>query len=176
MPRHTRRVPTRVVLAALLTLIALLLFACGGSDDDSATAPEPTDEPTEEITGDADPADVEIIDAWTKALAQGEVETAAGFFAIPSTAENGVTIDIESQADARLFNASLPCGAVLIEAETEGDFTTATFELIERPGPGTCGDGVGGEAQTAFVIEEGKIVEWRRVDLIEDQPAPGEAV
>ena len=51
----------------------------------------------------------------------------------------------------------------LIGAETQGEFTTATFRLTERPGPGVCGDGVGETAQTAFVIEEDKIVEWRRV-------------
>jgi hypothetical protein len=168
----------RIVPAAtLLTLIALLLFACGGSDDDPATTPAPPeDEPTEEITGDASPADVQVIDDWAKTLKKGDVKAAAEFFALPSTAENGLTYDIRSRADARLFNESLPCGAELKDAQTEGDFTTATFELTERPGPGTCGTGVGAEAQTAFVIEKGKIVEWRRVATSDAQPAPGDAV
>ena len=129
------------------------------------------------MTGfDADPADVVVIDEWTQTLKDGDVEGAARFFAIPSTAENGLTYDIRSQADARVFNESLPCGAKLVDAQTEGEFTTATFELTERPGPGVCGQGVGNEAQTAFVIEDGRIVEWRRVVLDETAPAPGDAV
>jgi hypothetical protein len=167
----------RIVPAAtLLTLIALFVGACGGSDDEPATTPEPTEE-TDDITGfDADPADVVVIDDWAQTLKKGDVKAAAEFFALPSTAENGLTYDIESRNDARLFNESLPCGAELKDAQTEGDFTTATFELTERPGPGICGTGVGAEAQTAFVIEKGKIVEWRRVATSDAQPAPGDAV
>ena len=41
--------------------------------------------------------------------------------------------------------------------------SVATFRLTERPGPGVCGQGTGETAQTAFVIEDGEIVEWRRV-------------
>jgi hypothetical protein len=161
--------------ATLLTLIALFLAACGGSDDEPAATPEPAEE-TADVPGDADPADVQVIDDWSRTLREGDVEAASEFFAIPSTAENGLTYDIRSGADARAFNESLPCGAKLIEAQSEGEFTTATFRLTERPGPGECGEGAGNEAQTAFVIEAGKIAEWRRVVLDETQPAPGEAV
>ena len=145
--------------AAILVLVAaLLLAACGGDDD----TPE---EPATEIPGDADPGDVNVIDEWAKTLAAGDIEGAAAFFATPSVAENGILYEIRDEDDALRFNASLPCGAELIGAETEGEFTTATFRLKERPGPGVCGDGVGGTAQTAFVIEGSKIVEWRRVGL-----------
>ena len=41
----------------------------------------------------------------------------------------------------------------------------ATFRLTERPGPGTCGTGVGHTAQTEFVIKDGLIKEWRRVAI-----------
>jgi hypothetical protein len=44
-----------------------------------------------------------------------------------------------------------------------GETVTATFRLTERPGPGSCGEGTGELAQTAFEIEDGKIAEWRRV-------------
>ena len=50
-----------------------------------------------------------------------------------------------------------------MRAETQGQFTTATFRLTERPGPGICGPGTGEAAKTSFVIRDGKIVEWRRV-------------
>jgi hypothetical protein len=135
--------------------------ACGGGDD----------EPAAEIPGDADPEDVRVIDEWARTLASGDVEGAAAFFAIPSVAENGILYAIEDEDDALRFNASLPCGAELIAAETEGEFTTATFRLTERPGRGTCGDGTGETAQTTFVIDGSKIVEWRRVGLPGEQPS-----
>lgn len=147
--------------AVIALVAACVLVACGESDD---PAP-PQGEPKASIPGDADPADVEVIAAWAEALAAGEIESAAAYFAIPSVAENGPLVEITDEDDALRFNASLPCGGELIRAETEGDFTTATFRLTERPGPGTCGEGTGGTAQTAFVIENERIVEWRRVGL-----------
>ena len=118
-----------------------LLAGCGGDDQPDAAE---SGSPAREIAGDADPAAVEVIDEWSTTLRQGDLEAAAGFFAIPSVAENGPTlIPIEDRGDARVFNASLPCGARLIRAEEEGEFTVATFRLTERPGPGTCGSGTG---------------------------------
>jgi hypothetical protein len=141
--------------------VCALLSACGGDDKPEG---QPAD-PGADIPGEADPADVEVIDQWARTLAGGDVEGAAELFAIPSVAENGVLLEIEDEADARRFNAALPCGAELVRAETQGKFTTATFELTERPGAGVCGSGTGGTAQTAFVIEDGLIVEWRRVGV-----------
>jgi hypothetical protein len=152
----------------LLALAALLaLTGCGGGGDDAA--------PEREVPGGADPGDVAVIDEWVTRLREGDVEGAAELFAIPSVAENnGPPIEIETVEEARLFNASLPCGAVLVRAETHGDFTTATFTLTERPGPGVCGPGTGGGAQTTFVVEDGLITEWRRVTAGVDE-APSSA-
>ena len=164
----------RALPAAIVLLALLLLGGCGGDQGsgDSTGSDEPA---SEEVTGDADPGDVEVIEAWSDALREGDIEAAAEYFAIPSVAENGLLLRIRSADDARLFNQSLPCGATLVSAESQGDFTTATFELTERPGPGTCGQGTGGTAQTSFVIEDGKITEWRRVATGGGEPATGEA-
>jgi hypothetical protein len=153
--------PALVLVSALV--LALALAACGYDgrvtvSDEPASALEPADVP-----GDADAADVQLIDAWATALTAGDIDGAARFFAIPSVTENGPVLQIENLDQARLFNATLPCGAELIRATREGDFTIATFRLLERPGPGTCGDGTGETAMTAFVIADHKIVEWRRV-------------
>jgi hypothetical protein len=154
------------LVAIPLVILALTLAACDSADDETT---EPADIDTQagearEIAGDADPADVRVIDEWSATLRRGDVEGAAEFFAIPSVAENGgVVLEIDSPEQAVLFNASLPCGARLVRAQSEGEFVTATFRLTERPGPGTCGTGTGNEAMTAFVIEDGEIVEWRRV-------------
>src|SRR4051812_34058624 len=137
----------------LLTLVAL--SACGGGSSTSTTST---------VAGDANPADVNVIDGWVTALRHGDVDAASKYFAIPSVAENGpVLVRIRSLDDARHFNESLPCGAELIRADSAGEFTTATFRLTERPGPGVCGPGTGGVAKTSFVIRDGKIAQWRRV-------------
>jgi len=142
-----------------IALLFALAVGCGGGTDTTIEGISPG-----EVSGDADPADVRVIDAWVTALRQGNVDDAAGYFAIPSVAENGpVLLHIQSLEEARRFNQSLPCGALLVRAETAGQFTTATFRLTERPGPGTCGPGTGGIAKTSFVIRDGKIVQWRRV-------------
>jgi hypothetical protein len=154
-------VPRRAALLPALVL-ALTLAACG-YDGRVTVSAEPPGETPAQVPGDADAADVELIDAWATALTAGDIDGAARFFAIPSVTENGPVLQIENLDQARLFNAALPCGAELIRATREGDFTIATFRLLERPGPGTCGDGTGETAMTAFVIVDHKIVEWRRV-------------
>ena len=144
---------------ALLTgiVITITLAGCGGGGG-SESGGEP------KVAGDADPGDVRVIDAWVTALRRGDVDAAARYFAIPSVAENPpLLLHIRSLDDARRFNESLPCGARLVRAATQGKFTTATFRLTERPGPGICGPGAGNAAKTSFVIRDGKIVEWLRI-------------
>ena len=116
--------------AALTAVIATAAFAgCGGGSDSTSTG---------EIPGGADPAKVQVIDDWASTLSEGDVAGAAAYFAIPSVAENGpALIHVHDSSDARLFNASLPCGATLVEADPESEFIVATFRLTERPGPGT---------------------------------------
>jgi hypothetical protein len=145
------------LIAVIALVVALLPSACGGDDDAQTT--------TSAIPGGADPESVEVIDNWATALREGDVDGAADYFAIPSVVQNaGPAIEIADVADARAFNASLPCGAELIFARPQDNLVVATFRLTERPGPGTCGSGVGHRASTAFGIDsDGKIVEWRRV-------------
>jgi len=148
------------VLGSILTLALLALSACGGSGSDSTS----TDGSNATTPGNADPADVEVIDGWVTALRHGDVDAAAEYFAIPSVAENGpILVRIRSIEDARRFNESLPCGARLIRADSTGEFTTATFRLTERKGASvSCGSGVGNRARTLFLLRDGKIVHWIR--------------
>lgn len=159
-------------LGLLALFAALPVIGCGSDDGPAATDQTPAAEapaPAPDVSG-ADPADVAVISDWAEALAGGDVEAAAGYFALPSIAENGAIVTrIRTLEAAVAFNAGLPCGAVVTSAETTGDFTTATFELFERPG-GACGPGVGGTAATSFVIEDGKITEWRRIGEGGDGP------
>jgi hypothetical protein len=155
--RRSRARPPLRPLGSLAALVAVTLLESGcGGDDSSST--------TTEIPGGADPEAVRVIDEWAKTLSEGDIKGAAEFFAVPSVATNGPTFEIESPEDARAFNAALPCGARLVEAHPRGEFVIAVFRLTERPGPGTCGPGVGQKAATAFVISSvGKITEWHRV-------------
>lgn len=164
--------PASARVALSLVIVLLLLVGCDAGPDSGSAVPDAANE----VAGDADPEAAQVISDWADALRSGDVETAADFFAIPSTAENGpLLVRIESESDAVRFNESLPCGARLIRAEGSGEFTTATFELTERPGAGVCGPGTGQTAQTAFVIRDGEIVEWRRVG-VDPAPPSGQAV
>jgi hypothetical protein len=156
-----------VLLASIGVLI--VTAGCGGGSGDGGS--------TQGVAGHADPADVHVIDGWVTALRHGEVGAAADYFAIPSVAENGpVLLHIRNVQEARRFNQSLPCGARLVRAETAGQFTTGTFRLTERPGPGVCGAGAGGIAKTSFVIRDGKIAQWRRVGAgAGGAPAPSQS-
>jgi limonene-1,2-epoxide hydrolase len=163
-------------IAFLVILLVAALAGCNGGEDEGDSAPPPQTPRGAEIPGGADEAAVDVIYAWSEALRRGDIDAAAASFAIPSVAENGpLLVHIDSEAEARLFNESLPCGGRLIRARSEGEFTTATFRLTERPGSGSCGDGTGNTAQAAFVIRDGKIVEWRRVGA-SPPTAPGQAV
>ncbi len=153
-----RRLSLSILAAALLALAG-----CGGSGSDETST-------TATVPGGAGTADVEVIRGWVDALRSGNPEAAANYFALPSVAQNGGgPVKLDSASEILAFNQSLPCGAELVSASTEGQVTTATFELTDRPG-GDCGDGVGLEAITAFVIEDGKIVHWSRVPGPDDQP------
>ena len=157
MPKRSMAVSLAFIAAAIA------LPACG--DDGDPLAPELGGDSAEEAAELEGPAgDVEVIRSWAEALTESDIEAAAGFFAIPSVAENGLSYEIETEEDARFFNESLPCGAELESTTVEGRFITATFNLTERPGVGPC-PGSGNSAQTSFVIEDGAIVEWRRVAL-----------
>ena len=158
--------------ALLLAGVALLVGACGSDRRQAKTPPPPRRTATPPPAAERRPAakaDVAVIRGWADALRHGRVERAVRYFAIPSVVSNGTSpIRLTSRADVRFFNRTLPCGAKVIRAEDTGAFVVATFRLTERPGPGRCGSGVGGEASTAFLIRRGHIVQWRRVV----EPAP----
>ncbi len=114
-----------------------------------------------------------MIQGWVDSLSKGDVEGAAGYFAVPSVVENGTApVTLRSRADAVAFNRSLPCGAKLVRARPLDRFIAATFRLTNRPGGG-CGTGAGGLARTAFVIRGGKIVQWRRLPSPPNQGGGG---
>src|SRR5919106_584695 len=94
--------------AALMAALVVATCGCGGQEDAGARL----------IPGGADPSETRVIDEWSATLRRGDIEGAARFFAIPSVAQNGpILVRIDGLGDARRFNASLPCGAILTRAE-----------------------------------------------------------
>jgi hypothetical protein len=146
------------VIALLVALGLLPIAGCGSSDNTSS------------IPGGADADAAQVIKGWADELRAGHVEDASQRFSLPTVVQNGTPpLTLTQRREVVAFNQSLPCGARLTRAETHGRFTIATFVLTERPGPGECGAGVGNTAETAFVIDNGHITEWRRV--VETQPS-----
>jgi hypothetical protein len=170
----------RALAATGALLAALALVACGSSKPSTTAphvaAPPPTTTspstskavPIPPVTGHVLPSTArpqDVIRAWADTLRHGQIAAAARFFALPSIIANGTApIELRTRADARAFNESLPCGAILT-ATTPGPhgLIIATFQLTQRPGSGQCGTGVGHTAQTAFRIKRGRIREWLRV-------------
>jgi hypothetical protein len=149
-----RRLPTPFAALALATALSFPI-GCGGDSGENEDA---------KIPGGADHEAVQVIRDWVDELRAGHVAAAAGYFAFPSIVENGTPpVTLHTRDDAVAFNRSLPCGAKLIRARPFGRYVAATFRLTERPGAGSCGAGTGNLARTAFIISEGKIVQWRRL-------------
>jgi hypothetical protein len=159
---------------------ALAIAGCGGDGDDRKTLKTPGTaaeraNPTPEAEASAsavDPADVRVVRAWADTLRRGDVRGAARFFAIPSLVSNGTApIKLETRAEVRFFNRTLPCGAKVIETEPAAHgFFIATFRLTERPGKGECGTGTGETARTAFRVRKHHITDWLRVQDVEQAP------
>lgn len=130
---------------------------------DLALPPNVPDRPT----GPAAQESRRVINAWLRALRQGDVKRAAHYFALPSKFQNVTPVlTIDSEQERIAVNLSLPCGAKAIDMGAAGVYTIVTFKLTKRPG-GDCGSGVGGHARGAIRVERGKIKEWYRLP---DQP------
>jgi hypothetical protein len=178
----TMTVASRRRGACTLVVLAFGAAGCGSDGSDSKRAqatprPKAAATPPASESKPASESDEAVIRGWADALRAGRVAEASHFFAIPSVVSNGTPpVRLRSRSDVVFFNTALPCGARVTKTEDRGTFVVATFRLTERAGAGICGSGVGGTAQTAFEIRDGKIVQWRRVVEGAPDEAPGEAV
>ena len=114
-----------------------------------------------------------VLRGWGDALRHNDYAGAARYFALPAIVARGETATLETAAEVKAFNAGLPCGVKLLRVTHEGRFVVGTFELTLRPAH-RC-DAPGRRIRVAFVIRDGKIAEWRRVDVGVDE-APGRAI
>jgi hypothetical protein len=168
----------------IILLCALAPTACGGSSrapgaarttPAAPAAADPLELPANvplRPSRAADPTQVRVVRAWSRALRAGDIEAASALWAIPARAQNGTPVlGLATRRAVRLFNGALPCGSVLRSAGGAGrDFTIATVRLTQRRGA-DCGSGEGATARTAIRVRGGRITEWYR--LPDDPDAPG---
>jgi hypothetical protein len=147
-------------------LLAVFLGACGSSGGDRFELRTPGTEDGELPERAPTDGEVAVIRGWSDALRAGHVNKAASYFALPVAVADGTNPlrPLADRAAVRQFNRGLPCGARLEETERgPNSLVIATFRLTERPGPGSCGEGTGHRAWTAFLIRDRLIVQWLRV-------------
>jgi hypothetical protein len=111
--------------------------------------------------------DRDVVKAWADAVRAGRFEAADALFALPAKVANGGRpLRFRHRYEVDFFNRSLPCGAILRSTrKTQDGRLVATFELTERQGPGAnCGAGTGHPAAVRFLVRDGRIVEWLRVE------------
>ncbi|MEX2253497.1 MAG: hypothetical protein WD649_05040 [Thermoleophilaceae bacterium] len=158
---------------AIASLAAAVLVAgCGGAEQvRTLTGEVERDSPAERPGGTgeegregrpppADASDERVIRSWNTALNAERYGLAADHFARPSVIEQVREVRLPDRRAAIAFNRSLPCKAKLTDVEAEAGSTVAAFELA--PGPGG-GQSCTGDARVRFVIEGGRIKEWRQL-------------
>jgi hypothetical protein len=118
--------------------------------------------------GSTPPSPESVVRAWSQELNTGDNEDAAKLFAPGAEiVQAGTTLRLDTQAEAIAWNAALPCSGRIVSIKTNGDTTSATFILGDRP-KRKC-DGPGQRATAIVRVRKGKIVLWHQTST---PPAP----
>ena len=124
-----------------LLLTALAVSACGGGD----------------------PSPESVVRAWSAAVNTDDNAGAARLFAEGArVVQEGDVRRLETFAEARAWNSSLPCSGRIVRLTVRGENVRVTFVLGDRR-RSEC-DGPGERAQALFRVREGKIVLWHQLD------------
>src|SRR6266576_2723465 len=84
--------------------------------------------------GSTPPSPESVVRAWSQELNTGDNEDAAKLFAPGAEiVQAGTTLRLDTQAEAIAWNAALPCSGRIVSIKTNGDTTSATFILGDRP-------------------------------------------
>lgn len=146
---------------ALLTAMSALLCGCFDSKHVRTNSAPPA---RTVALPPAPPADVGTARLWSNFLDDGLVEQAAHLFTVPAVVQNGgPPARLTSYAQILAFNAGLPCGAKFARSYARGRYVVAVFVLVDRPGH-DCGVDYGHEAATEFLVQGGRIAEWRALN------------
>jgi hypothetical protein len=148
------------VRPACLAALALVLIAPAGCDSSSPDPVHAKPDPLHTYEG-------RVIRGWLLALDRQDYEQAAYYFAPGAIIDQGHPFRLRTPAEARDFNASLPCRADLVRLKDEGRRVLATFALHAGPGGGCSG-----LVKVRYTIRKGKFTEWRQLPNIRRGPAP----
>jgi limonene-1,2-epoxide hydrolase len=119
--------------------------------------------------GGKPPSGESVVRAWSQALNSDDNERAADLFARGAEVVQGdIVLRLRTHRDAVRWNSSLPCSGRIVSIESNGQTTTATFELGDRT-HSRC-DGPGQRATAIFRVVKGKIVLWHQA-ATNDPPA-----
>jgi limonene-1,2-epoxide hydrolase len=111
--------------------------------------------------GSSSPSPESVARAWSQELNSGDNEAAAKLFAPGAeVVQAGMTLRLNTQAEALAWNEALPCSGRIVSIETHDDTATATFVLGDRQ-QSKC-DGPGQQATAIFRVHKGKIVLWHQ--------------
>ena len=142
------------------TAILLALAVLAGCDSSNPNPVDAKPDPLHSYKG-------RVIRGWLLALERQDYEQAAYYFAPGAIIDQGHPFRLRTPAQARDFNASLPCRADLVRLRDEGRRVLATFALHEGPGGGCSGF-----VKVRYTIRKGKFTEWRQLPNIRREPAP----
>ena len=139
-----------VRVAGLVALAAFVLTSCGGGD----------------------PSPQSVVRAWSEAVNSDDNEGAARLFADGARVVQGASVRrLETFAEARDWNAALPCAGRILSLSERGDTVRATFLLGNRR-RSRC-DGPGARALALVRVRDGKIVLWHQLETpIEQEEEP----
>ena len=137
-----RRLPTLVALAGVAAL-----SGCGGGD----------------------PSAESVVRAWSQAVNNDDNAAAARLFARGARVVQGRSVRrLDTFADARAWNARLPCSGRIVSLRENGDTVRATFLLGDRR-RSRC-DGPGERAHALVRVRDGKIVLWHQLEQTLEPP------
>jgi hypothetical protein len=112
-----------------------------------------------------------VIVAWAREVRRGHARRAAAFFELPAIVAQSQIREISSKAEMEVFNATLPCGARLLEVQHDGRYVVGTFQLVTRRGFVCIADGQ--MVRVGFVFHGRRFSEWWEVpDTQGAKPGP----
>ena len=123
--------------------------------------------------GGGDPSAESVVRAWSEAINADDSAGAARLFADGARVVQGGDVRrLDSFAEARAWNASLPCAGRIVRLAERGDTVRVTFVLGRRRRQTAC-DAPGERAQALFRVRDGRIVLWHQLDpAVEQEEEP----